>query len=523
MGINILRHFITALLFLSVAAALGGCGGGGADGDDAKGESADPTYAVSGTVTMGGYPLQGVVITIPGLGSRAATTDASGRFSIPGLYNGTYTLTPSKAGYSFNPKSVSKTIYGSSIANVDFTGSPEGDLLWIADSAGKLGTVDLQTGAVNVIGNMGVTMTDIAFDSRGDLYGVTFTSLYRIDKATAVATKVGDLGISSANSLAVDGAGTLYTATNMLYTVDASTGKASSVGNGGASYFSEGDLAFVDSHLYLTSGSSLVELDPAKGSGTVVGSIGFSGIMAMASDARGDLYGVSGTRVVSIDSGTGAGTALLDYAGHGLTTAWGAACSVGTLNGGALKFPVDGNGWSFTSGSSAHTASGGYLDADDRYAFDLNIAGNADSGVDVHPVCPGEVIISDACWGFVLIKHSRPLVLDDGTTLNTWYSGYMHMANPAGLGHVDGESSIGTVSGWGRGAGGVCSSTTYNDHLHFVIYSGTPESGGLVSLDIANRLRGLSENISIWIDWCGAKALAAQDEPWWGDEEYPCD
>ena len=76
-------------------------------------------------------------------------------------------------------------------------------LLWVGDSAGRLGTVDVATGDVNVIGNMGVVMTDIAFDSSGNLWGISFDNLYSIDKNSGSITNIGAHNIvgGSKNSL----------------------------------------------------------------------------------------------------------------------------------------------------------------------------------------------------------------------------------------------------------------------------------------------------------------------------------
>ena len=46
-------------------------------------------------------------------------------------------------------------------------------VMHVDDAVGNLGTVDVATGSASVIGNMGVTMTDIAFSPTGQLFGVT--------------------------------------------------------------------------------------------------------------------------------------------------------------------------------------------------------------------------------------------------------------------------------------------------------------------------------------------------------------
>jgi hypothetical protein len=200
--------------------------------------------------------------------------------------------------------------------------------LWVADVDGRLGTVDLASKQVTVIGDMGHVMTDIAFDPAGKLFGVGFLGLYRIDPQTAASTLVGDLG-GSFNSLVFDAAGRLYTAGNALYSVNPSTGAASLIGKGGYGYASSGDLAFVGGKLYLSSSASakdsLVQLNAANGVGTRIGSIGYNYVYGLATDNNVDLYGMSDTRVLDINPATGAGTTLFDYRGHGLGMAYGTA------------------------------------------------------------------------------------------------------------------------------------------------------------------------------------------------------
>jgi PEP-CTERM motif len=204
-------------------------------------------------------------------------------------------------------------------------------ILWVGDEAGTLGTVDVATGAVNIIGGvggLGQSMTDIAFDPNGNLYGISFSQLFSINKTNAVATLIGDLG-TTVNSLVFDASGVLYAANNALYTINVGTGAASLVGNGGVPYQSSGDLAFVGGNLYLSSVGrevdSLVILDLATGAAATVGNIGFAAVYGLATDNNIDLYGLAGTEVLSIDGVTGGGTSLVNYAGQGLLAAWGSA------------------------------------------------------------------------------------------------------------------------------------------------------------------------------------------------------
>ena len=55
-------------------------------------------------------------MTLSGPASLVAVADASGNFSFAGLANGTYTVTPSKSGYSFTPSSQSVVINNADVS-----------------------------------------------------------------------------------------------------------------------------------------------------------------------------------------------------------------------------------------------------------------------------------------------------------------------------------------------------------------------------------------------------------------------
>ncbi len=202
-------------------------------------------------------------------------------------------------------------------------------VLWVGDLNSKLGTVDVATGAVNVIGTMSTFMTDIAFDGAGNLYGISFSGLYSINKNTAASTFIGSFGSSiSLNSLVFGPGGTLYGANSSLYSINTGSGVASLIGNGDASYGSSGDLAVVNNKLYLSSavgGDSLVQLNTGTGAGTLIGSIGYGAVYGLASDNNLDLYGLTGTTIFKISTTNGAGSFLVNYAGKGLGDAGGTA------------------------------------------------------------------------------------------------------------------------------------------------------------------------------------------------------
>jgi hypothetical protein len=231
-------------------------------------------------------------------------------------------------GVSIMSSKYSLTRAASFIAGLLATGfATAAPVLWVSDVNGNLGTVDVATDKVKVIGNMGHVMTDIAFDPMGHLYGIGYSALYSVNPSTGASTLIGNMG-GTFNSLVFDASGKLYAAGTSLYSIDVTTGQASLIGKGGYSYASSGDLAFVGGKLYLSSSGtkdSLVQLNTANGFATRIGGIGYASVYGLASDNNIDLYGMAGTRVLEIDVATGAGETLLNYQGHGLGAAYGSA------------------------------------------------------------------------------------------------------------------------------------------------------------------------------------------------------
>lgn len=77
------------------------------------------TYAISGTV--GGAVAAGVTISLSGKATASTTTNANGAYSFTGLADGSYTVAPSLAGYSFTPVSTSVIVNGANPPAANFT------------------------------------------------------------------------------------------------------------------------------------------------------------------------------------------------------------------------------------------------------------------------------------------------------------------------------------------------------------------------------------------------------------------
>lgn len=217
--------------------------------------------------------------------------------------------------------------------------------IYIGDSSGTLGLVNPVSGSVSLIGNMGQVMTDVAMDSSGQLWGVTFNDLYKVDKTTAASTWIGNLGAASggSNALAFGPGGTLYlasTTSTSLFTVNTGSGAATSlIGNTG--WYSSGDLDSYGGQLYWTTSEGyngagndhLVQIDTGlltvsdKGFVHLAGGAQLDLVYGLASDS-GVLYGVSGTQVYTVSTVDALATPSADYGGNGLGAAYGASESV---------------------------------------------------------------------------------------------------------------------------------------------------------------------------------------------------
>lgn len=101
------------------------------------------TYGLSGLIASEhGATTQGVSVTVSpndrgGSATDVVFTDINGNFNLAGLVNGSYTVTPSKAGLSFTP-AFTTVVINNGPQSVDFTINPE---VRINDSSSNLLTL----------------------------------------------------------------------------------------------------------------------------------------------------------------------------------------------------------------------------------------------------------------------------------------------------------------------------------------------------------------------------------------------
>jgi hypothetical protein len=150
----------------------------------------------------------------------------------------------------------------------------------------SLVTIDIETGAGTLVGPFGVwsgstvqAMADLTVDAGGNLYGwaePTYDDLYRIDKATGAASKVGESGlITTRSGLAMSASGALFWGGQSslglgLIPIDPSTGAAGGlIPFTGPTAFASAGLAFSPpGELYGLDAGALVRIDPTTGAVT---------------------------------------------------------------------------------------------------------------------------------------------------------------------------------------------------------------------------------------------------------------
>ena len=149
---------IAVLLLLLSLSAITACGGGGGGGGGGNGG----TYSISGAVTVSGAGLAGVTLRLNT--GAAAVTDAGGNYSFTVLPNGSYTITPSLAGYAFNPVNTLQVVSGANVTGVNFTATPAGLTHSISGTilvSGSTPSTGLAGATVSIFGTSSTAITDV--------------------------------------------------------------------------------------------------------------------------------------------------------------------------------------------------------------------------------------------------------------------------------------------------------------------------------------------------------------------------
>jgi hypothetical protein len=80
-----------------------------------------PLLSIGGRITFNGDNLASVTVSLSGTSAATTGTDASGFYTFPNLAAGSYTVTPSRANFSFTTITRSITLASANVMNADFT------------------------------------------------------------------------------------------------------------------------------------------------------------------------------------------------------------------------------------------------------------------------------------------------------------------------------------------------------------------------------------------------------------------
>ena len=232
---------------------------------------------------------------------------------------------------------------GSSSGGGDGSGGPPGQTSIYAHTSNALYRVDPDTYAVTMVGNFDFSdfteqMTDLAIDANGQMTGVSYTGVYRVDPATAHVTELSStlarqfngLSFVPATAIGSSGPDVLIGTDNTdgsVFRVDPATGATTQIGAMGGSFVSSGDLVSVDGFgtVQTVPGAThdvLVRLAPGSFAATAIGTdTGFDHIWGVGF-WKGKVFGFTDTgQLITIDPNTGAGTVVAS----GGPSWWGAA------------------------------------------------------------------------------------------------------------------------------------------------------------------------------------------------------
>lgn len=140
-----------------------------------------PGHSIAGAVS--GAVTSGVTLTLSGGASRTTTSGNGGAYVFANLANGSYTVTPSLAGYTFSPASRSVTVSGGSVAAQDFTATAVTHVIsGVVSGAATSGVTVTLSGAASAVTTTGAGgaytfagLADGSYTVTASLAGYAFT------------------------------------------------------------------------------------------------------------------------------------------------------------------------------------------------------------------------------------------------------------------------------------------------------------------------------------------------------------
>jgi hypothetical protein len=345
-------------VLLAPLALVSGCSGVVSGNGSTAPPNTPPSQArsISGTITPGSGG-SGATVTLGGAGTGATIADSSGAYTFSGLSDGTYTLTPTRIGYSFSPSSQNVTVSGANITGVNFTATAQGGQTFsisgtISPASGGSGATVTLSGASSATttansagafsftglpnGNYAVTPSRTGYTfsptsqnaliNGANVTGVNFNATVQTSPTFSISGTISPVAGGSGAIVTLSGAASATTIAN-------SSGAFTFAG------LSNGTYTVTPTHNgYTFSPSSL----SAQVSGASVTGVNFT-----ASSQGGQTFSISGT-INPLTGGSGA-TLILSGAGSASTTSnsSGAYSFTGLANGSYTVTPAN-SGYTFS-------------------------------------------------------------------------------------------------------------------------------------------------------------------------------
>ncbi len=340
------QAFLLGMAFLQLT-AIWGCSGV-MSGQNTNPTPTPQTYSLSGTVTGG----SGTTVALSGGASASTTADGSGNFNFSGLANGSYTVTPSKAGLTFSPASQSVTVNGANLTGVLFTAT--------AQTFSVSGTVTGGSGATVTLS--GAASVSTAADGSGNF---NFSGLTN-GNYTVAPSKAGLTFSPASQSVTVNGAnvtGIAFTATAQTYSISGTiaggsgatvalggTANATTTANASGNYTFSG---LANGNYTVTPSKAGFTIGPSSQSVTVNG----ANVTAVNFTAAAQTFSLSGT-LTPAAGGAGSTVTLSGVASASTTSDGSGNYSFAALTNGNYALTPGHSGYSFNPTSQAVTING---------------------------------------------------------------------------------------------------------------------------------------------------------------------
>jgi Protein of unknown function (DUF2012) len=322
------------------------------------------TFSITGAISPAAT-ASGTTVTLSGVANATTTVSSSGSFTFANLANGTYTLTPSHAGYSFTPSSLNITVSGANISTgINFTATAQtfglsGTISPVAGGSGATVTLSGAGSATTTVNSSGnYTFTGLA----NGIYTVTPSRAGYTFNPTSQNATINGASVSGLNFTATQQVNPTFTISGTISPVAGGNGATVTLSGATAASTtanSSGNYSFtgLSNGVYaVTPSRSGYTFTPISQNATVNGA-NVTGVNFTATQQVNPTFTISGT-ISPLAGGSGA-RVTLSGAGSGTATADGSGnySFTGLANGTYTVAPTN-IGYTFSPVSLSETVNG---------------------------------------------------------------------------------------------------------------------------------------------------------------------